>query len=179
MKTLVKILLAGTALFMAVAMAQEWDVFASAWRGARPAVSTPVVPAARREAAEAAVQQLHVLSRHLYASGGDPRFAERLPVSEQVVQELLADVAYLQHHGLKQESSLVRLDVLEARPLGEEAVELLTKEYWIVRLFRVRDQAEVEPPRSQLLFYSYRVKLEGAAWRVQSWDIVDPPAGGG
>lgn len=175
MKNLLKILLGALLSFQLVAIVQEWPVFAAAWLGERPGPAVVPLAAGDREGAERALREYHALSRHLYATAGDPRFTDRLPASDLVKNELLADIAYLQHSGLAQEPSLVRLDVVAARRLGEQTVALETREYWVVSLLKAADRQPVEPPRSQIFWGTYRLRRESGSWRVDAWEVLDPP----
>ena len=176
MKNLLKILLGAVLSFQLVAIIQEWPLFAAAWLGVGPgaAVVAPL-SAGDREGAERALREYHALSRHLYAAAGDPRFTDRLPASDQVKDELLADIAYLQHSGLAQEGSLVRLEVLAARRLGEQTLALDTREYWVVSLLEAANRQPVEPPRSQIFWGTYRLRRESGGWRVDAWEVAAPP----
>ena len=91
MKNLIKIVLGGTLVFMAISMIQEWEAFVGGAAERQPPDGSS--EAAKAEAAQA-VRSFISFSRHLYA-GGDRRFAERLPATEEITAEILADVAYL------------------------------------------------------------------------------------
>ena len=93
MKALGKILLGGFVVFMGLAITEEWGMFSSAWFGeSEPEAS--LTDEERKSAADAVHLTLSLM-RHLYLSGGDPRFAERMPAARGIVEEILADVRYL------------------------------------------------------------------------------------
>lgn len=175
MKALVQILLGALVVFQAVAIVQEWPLFRAAWFGTpAEASATARLTDEQRQSAEAALRQYHALARHLYATAGDPRFTDRIPASQPVIDELLSDVAYLQHRGLTQQPNLVRLDVTTARALDERRVVLNTREYWVVQVVGATDRRPVEPPRSQRFDGKYLMQKQGNAWRVEQWDLAAP-----
>lgn len=177
MKRLLQILLGGTAVFMAVAVAQEWRVFGPALlgRGGGP----PPLPAADQQASDdavAAVRAFVTLYGHLHSAGGDPRFAERLPASPETVQEVLDDIAYLQHRGLAQDHRLAGLEVISVEPRRADSIEVRTKEYWIVASRRVQDGRPAAAAASSVGHYRYLVDRASTGWRVTAWESVEPPA---
>ena len=93
MKGLLKILLGGFVVFMGLSISQEWEFFSSAWFG-EPEPRAPLTDDERNAAAEAVHMTLSLM-RHVYLSSGDPRFGERMPAAEGIVEEILADVRYL------------------------------------------------------------------------------------
>lgn len=174
MRRLATILAGGLVAFLALSMSQEWSVFAP-WLGwARPA--TVAVSEADRAGAEAALRELLALERHFYGTGGDPRFLDRLPAGRGITDELAADVDYLSRNGRFQEPSLIQLEILEVRALAAQAIEIRTKEYWIVRTRFLSDGDESEPARAEVSHLRYVVVREGSVWRVESRDFVEPPA---
>lgn len=177
MRALLKIVAGAAVVFQLTAIAQEWPLFAAAWlgTGAGAPQRAGLSPEARR-GAEEAVRQFNALSLHVYATQGDPRFTERLPAGPEVVQELLADIAYLQHGGLSQRAGLVHLQVEAVQAVGERAALVDTREYWVVSIARAQDGHPVEPRRSFVVDARYRVRLEGQSWRVEGWDLRSPTA---
>ena len=176
MRSLAWILLGAVLSFQVVSILQEWPTFAAAWTGAPRVPARVALTSEERQGAERTLHEFHALSRHLYASGADPRFTERLPASPGVVEELLADVAYLQHRGLAQDARLVRLDVVAARPSGETSVVLDTREYWIVHVTTAGSGDPTGPARSRVFSGTYRLDQAGGRWRVGAWDVVDEAA---
>lgn len=174
MRPLVRILLGGFVAFMVLAIADEWSFFSSAWFGAgeRRAV---LVEEADKAAAVESLRLSLALVGHLYASGGDERFAERIPASPAVVAEMMADIVYLRHNGRYHELSLHGLEVLGIDPLSSDRVEIRTKEYWTVRTLFLADGSEADPPRGQTAFARYRMAREAAGWKIEAWDLDAPP----
>ena len=119
MKTLVKILLGGFAAFMLLAIAEEWDFFSSAWFGSAEEVSAALSEPDRRAAADTLHLALTLMG-HFYTSGGDPRFAERMPVSQGILEEMSADLDYLGRNHRVQEMDLDRLEILSVDSLGRD-----------------------------------------------------------
>jgi len=172
-KALAKILLGAFALFMVLSILQEWDFFASAWFGK----SVPAwAPAEVEERAMADTLGLFQrLTSHLYATGGDPRFADRIPAAPHLVDEMLADIEYIKRNHRIQRPELVKIEILSSAPLRENAVEFHTREYWITRFYWLSGEESGDPPVSQILFMKYLVTREGQAWQVSGWDFDEPP----
>jgi hypothetical protein len=127
------------------------------------------------EAASEVVEQLLVLMGHLYGTGGDPRFAERIPASPAVIDEMLADIEYLGRNHRRQEPILQKLEIVAVDPIGADRVEVRTREFWIHRVYwAVGDRAETEPARSQVVNGRYLVARQPSGWRVEAWDFDLP-----
>jgi hypothetical protein len=173
-KALIKILLGGFVVFMGLSIAQEWEMFSSAWFG-EPQPEASMTDEERKSAADA-VHLMLSLMRHLYLSGGDPRFAERMPAADGIVEEILADVRYLARNRRVQDIELLRLDVTAVDRLGEGRVEVRTREQWQVRVRWAHGGGDSDPPRSEMLHGRYLVVLGGKGWRVEGWEIVEPGA---
>lgn len=166
MRRLLVIVGAGVAAFMVVAMMQEWQLFATAWLGASPAAGAGAVArTAATERAEAAVETWLAMMRHLYASGGDRRFGERAPASDEVVAEVLGEVAYLRRQGRRQTMELLRLETLRAEAVSPERVRVVTKEYWVIHTQRL-DGGELDPPRAVVVEAEYAVEERQRTWVV-------------
>jgi len=179
LKGLIKILLFGFLGFMIIALVQEWKYFSTAWFG-RPQPAAELSDE-RKQAAGDAVHLTLNLMRHLYSSGGDPRFAERIPASESIVGEILADVEYLARNHRRQDPELLRLEITGVVPLDERRVEVRTREFWTIRWFWIDGSGEAEPATSQVIGSRYLVVHGGTGWRVEDWEFLDepqPPADG-
>jgi len=172
-KGLLAILAAGLVAFMAIAMAQEWETFASAWFGDGAAASRLDEP--ERKAAADAVHLVLNLLGHLYASDGDPRFADRIPAAQGIVDEALADIDYLKRNHRRQEPELLRMEVTGVEELGPERVEISTVEYWVVRTVWITGEGPSDPPRAQVVRARYLVVRGGQGWRVEGWEIDTRP----
>ena len=168
---LVKVLAAGLLVFMLLAVGQEWEVFATGL-GLRGAASAPPVEpaAAERQAAEAAIRQFLSLARHYYLSAGDPRFTERMQASPAVVDEIARDVAYLRKNGRIQDLALVSVQTIGAAALGEGAIELKTREYWVIRTRFGGSGQESDPAHATVVLGRYVVRRTDAGWRVEAWE---------
>jgi hypothetical protein len=172
LKALLKILLGGFVVFMGLAIAQEWTLFSSAWFG-EPPTEASLTDDERKQAADTVHLTLSLM-RHLYLSGGDPRFAERMPAADGIVEEILADVQYLARNQRVQDTELLHLDVTAVDPLGEGRVTVRTRERWQVRIRWAHGGDEADPVRSQMIHGRYLVVRGGKGWRVEGWEIVDP-----
>ena len=78
MKNLLLILAGAFAVFMALAIVQEWEMFGAAWFGGGEEAPPPLAESERKAAADAVYMALSLM-QHFYGSGGDPRYAERMP----------------------------------------------------------------------------------------------------
>ncbi len=169
MKVLLKILGIAAVFFIAVAMVQQWQVFASAWFGYQAEI--PTLSAEDRQETEKALRHYLTLSGHLYRSNGDPRFLERMPAAPRVTDQLMADIVYLRHNGRYQEPTIEGLEVEEARLLGPGSVELSTREYWVIRTRSLADGMETDPVRSEVIRVRYLMSKENTGWIVQAWEL--------
>lgn len=175
LRSLLKIVAAAFAVFMVLAMSQEWRLFYASWLGGNP--PPPRVEAAAREEALAALRLALELTGHLYRSGGDPRFAERMPAGETVVGEVLADVEYLARNHRIQDQRLERLEVLSAEALSGGRLEVLTREAWSVRILWAAG-GEAEPRRREVVRGRYLLAPGRSGWRVERWAFHEAAAGG-
>jgi len=178
-KSLIKILLGGLVVFIALAIVQEWDYFAKSWFGRSNAAVRPTPEAS--DAAAETVRKTLVLMRHLYQSDGDPRFVERMPLSDALRDELMADIAYLKRNHRRQDPVLQKLEIASVDPLGRDRFEVRTREFWQIKFLSLVDGRPSDEPRWQILHGRYLTVRAGAGWRVESWDFVDgvPPAARG
>jgi hypothetical protein len=173
-KRLLQILLGGFVVFMLLAIVDEWDYFSQAWFGkaeGAPAVSD----AEQKEAADTLHLGLSLMS-HLYQSGGDPRFAERIPVAEWVLDEIQADIDYLARNGILQDPELERLDVTAVETLTSERLELETEERWQIRLRSAVDGRDLEPARIHRATGRYLLVKGAQGWRIDGWDPLPAEA---
>lgn len=175
MKRLVQTLGAALAAFLALAMAQEWSLFASAWFG--DPGGREELPTAERQAATDTVHLLLSLMRHLYLSGGDPRFAERLPAADGLVEEMLEDVAYLGRNHRVEDPELRSFEVLSVEELEEGRLEVETRELWTFRVLWAVSGEEAEPARVRVVYGRYLLERRGAGWQVEGWDFAEAAGG--
>jgi hypothetical protein len=119
-----------------------------------------------------AVRDILVLLEHYYGTGGDPRFAERIPVSPQVLRDFQADVEYLKRNRRRQEPRLQRLEIVDVSTTGTGRATVRTKEYWIHRIFWLDEEGgEAEPPHSQVINSIYHLSKQSQGWRLDRWEI--------
>jgi len=176
LKGFLKIVGVGAVLFMATAMIQEWRVFVGAWTGAgvtRPAVQDGEP---KDTQVEDTVRRYVSMARHFYQTGGDRRFAERIPASPEVVQELVDDVAYLAKNKRRQEDRLVALDVLHTSRPAENRARVRTRERWEARTRGLDESGAADPMVAQVIFVEYWLQREGSKWQVSRWELIDAPA---
>jgi hypothetical protein len=172
-KALLKIVGGGFVVFMVLAVSQEWAFFRSAWFG-DDVTAESASDADLREAAEA-VRTTLVMMRHLYTSGGDVRFAERMPASDAMVREMLDDIDYLHRNRRVQDPNPRSIDIREAIAIDAEHVEIRTRELWDIRTTWLDGGAKSDPPRITVVHGLYRVRRSSSGWTVQSWDWVETP----
>jgi len=171
-KALLKILAGGTALFIAVAVVQEWSQFGPAWFGSAETRAT--MSEGEKKAAADTVYQMLTLMEHLYASGGDPRFAERMPTSEVVRQEIQADLEYLRQNRRRQEMTLDRLEITGIEAPAADRVQIETRETWSVRIAWEGEGAVAESGHGRRVYGTYRLTRDDRGWRVEGWDPSVP-----
>lgn len=175
MKALLATLAGGALLFMALAIAQQWDFFASAWFGR--AVAAPSLRAEEARAAAETVREFLALVAHLHGSGGDPRFRERLPASAPVVDELRAELDYLARNRRVQRPVLQRLEVSAVTSASGGRAEVRTRETWTVHTLWAYDGRPAEAPRPAVLAVKYLLAPAGSGWRVEAWELdFDAPS---
>lgn len=174
MKGLLKILVFGFAAFMLIAVAQEWDFFSSAWFGGSERVESPVYSESDQKDAADTVYLVLSLMRHLYSSGGDPRFAERMPVSDGIVEEMMADIAYLRRNHRRQDPELVSMDVTSVETAGNDRLEIRTRELWQVRFYWAGGDEESQEPHVQAIHGRYLLLRGPRGWLVEGWGFVEP-----
>ena len=149
-----------------------WDGFQA------PRREGALTDADRRGAADA-VRLFLTLSAHLRTAGGDPRFAERLPASDEVVDEVLQDITFLRHAAREEEARLVRSEVRDVRGEGDGRATVRTKEYWVTRELTALPPA-LPQTYSDVVLARYAVRRETGGWRVESWRIdMDGDGDGG
>lgn len=174
-KTLLKILLVGFAVFMAIAMSQEWEVFYSAWFGGKSgATETEFDVEADGKPAADAVHLTLTLMAHLYTSGGDRRFAERMPAADGLIEEMLADIDYLARNHRRQEMNLERLEVTSVEEIAPGRIEIRTREHWSVRFLSIGSDTETDPPIRRTTHGKFLVTRGARGWSVEGWEVLDP-----
>ncbi len=170
MKNLIKILVIGGVLFTVVCIVQDWRNFF------RVGQDSALSDDAELEAELTnTIQQFVEIARHVYQSGGDARFAERLPASEAVIAELMNEIAYLKKNGRVQLSRLARFEVLEVERVAENRAIVRTAEDWVVYMADSRSGARFDPDHLHSVHAEYRLARRGPAWQVAQWDLVAPP----
>jgi hypothetical protein len=167
-RALLKILGGGLVLFIAVAIVQEWQLFSSAWFGAE-AETEIEMPHGERQQAIGALRLMLDLTAHLYGSGGDERFAERIPAGAGVLDEVLADIEYLARNHRVQDQIMERLDVVSVDVLAADQLEIRTRELWDVGLLWAGGGGEAEPRESRVVKGRYLLARTGSGWVVEGW----------
>jgi len=170
----VKAALVALALGLAALGAAAVRSAPAAGRGAEGGELAP----ASRDAAVETVQRFLAVFRHLHASGGDARFAERMPADPPVVEEAMADVAFTRHQGRIEEPALVRVEVREVRAAGVDRAEVATKEYWVTRSSAVTPGGPAGPTVPSVVQIRYLVRRDSGGWRVADWALDTGPPGG-
>jgi hypothetical protein len=146
---------------------------------------------ARREAARAevptkeeerqAIETVHsmvTLAAHLRGSGGDPRFAERIPASPPVLEALQRELEFARHLGVVEDPELRKFEVGRVRRVRPRVVEVDTREYWVTR----QVSAAVRPPeaappafRTDIVLTRWSVARQAGGWVVVDWQLAPPP----
>jgi len=171
-KGLVRILLVGFALFMVLAIVQEWETLSAVWFG--EAEQAPTLEEPDRRAAADTVHVALNLIAHLYDSQGDPRFADRFPGGSRFLEEIMTDIAYLERNHRRQQMTLDRLEIASVEPLDANRVEVTTREYWQIRTLWITGAGEADPPRAERVRGRYLLVRGGKGWSVEGWEVLAP-----
>ncbi len=157
-RTSASVLIAGFALLLAaLADARHAERSGADWLDGR-----------EREGAAGTAALFARLSSHFRASGGDPRFSDRIPADPPVIAELQADVAFARHGGLVERPRLVKFEALEVVPDGPGFAKVRATEYWITQT----EGPEEPSVRSDVVSVRYAMRRDAAGWRVADW-ILD------
>ena len=164
----------GVALFLALAILDQWSFFATAWFGSAKAPSgrSQGPPAGAVGAVESFLAWLPDYYRGASASGDRFRGA---PLAEPLRRELATDAAYLGWRGWSQELSMVRHRIVDASPLPKERWEIVTDESWRVRVGGTGGGGE----REVALRCRYTVGLLQGRWTIGGWTLEPSPVGVG
>lgn len=174
MRSLLKIVGGGLVLFIALAVVQEWQLFSSAWFGSeQPAAE---VSHGERQKATNTLRLMLDLMGHLYRSGGDQRFAERIPAGAGIVEEVMADIEYLARNHRLQDQVLERFEVVSVEPVSVDQLEIRTREQWDVGLQWAGGRGEAEPRAVRLVKGRYLLVRTGVGWRVEGWAFDEEAA---
>jgi hypothetical protein len=158
-------------LFVVGAMIEEKETFTRDWF----ASPTPGSGSSEeRRAAADAVFLFRNLSSHLYASRGDARFAQRLPASQPIVDEMRAEIEYIRRNGRVETPRLVRIEFLTSEVTEGVRAEVTTREFWVTQ-HHWPGGGESDPPRSDITHSRYRLGRDGGRWVVTSWDPIAAP----
>ena len=114
------------------------------------------------------------LMRHLYVSGGDPRFTERMPASPGVLDEMLSDIHYLAKNHRRQETVLKKLEIISIEEAGGGRLDIRTRELWQINILWLTGDEVAEPPSVQLIHGRYLVSSGNQGWRVDAWELTGP-----
>jgi hypothetical protein len=157
-----------------VLLAGALALAAGAWRASSSGEGGAPAVADARAASEAVVRYLQ-LAAHLQRSGGDERFAERLPATREAIADLLAEGDAQARAGRSERARLVRADVRGVTRRAPDAVEVSTREYWITQGGGAGSGPE--RPRSDVVEARYAVVRAPGGWRVAGWrlDLDAPP----
>jgi hypothetical protein len=171
MKRLFLILALGLLGFLSIAMLQEWRIFATAWLGASQEVVS--LGEEDRKAAADTVHEYLTLLAHVHAGGGDPRFLDRLPASDAVIDELVAELDYLRRNGRRQIMVLQGLDVQAVDQLDERSVEVRTREWWTIGYDQAGNEAPAGRRTANVVSGRYLVRREPSGWAIQFAEALD------
>lgn len=174
MRALLKIVGGGLVLFIALAVVQEWQLFSSAWFGSEePAVE---LPHGERQKAINTLRLMLDLMGHLYGSGGDQRFAERMPAGVGILEEVMADIEYLARNHRLQDQVLERFEAVSVEPVSADQLEIRTREQWDVGLSWAGGRGEAEPRAMRSVNGRYLLVRTGTGWRVEGWAFDEEAA---
>ena len=122
----------GTALFLALAIADQWSFFASAWFS--PKASQPE----RQSCPPAAIEAVGRLVNNLpqfYSNPSDPEaFFSSIRLTPTLMGEMVADLSYLSTRDWKQSMELAGYSIVGSRQLPKGRWEVVTDETWSVKI---------------------------------------------
>ena len=147
-------------------MFQEWDAFQPLFSG--PSKSSP--PAGCPKEAKQALQDFCTLLSHVYMSGGDVRFLDRLPASDPIKEEITLDLKYLSRNGRYQQMDLHKQTIDSESAPAADACTFEAKEYWIVRYLDLQRRALEEKPTVMVTSWRYILRKTAAGWEVVSME---------
>ena len=127
-----------------------------------------VEPSAPTEAI-AGVRQFLTILHHFQSSGGNPRFAERLPAEPSLVAEIRGSVEWERHLDEQTDLEPVRVEIVSAT--GRDAVAIVrTRELAIAHTRRRSGSPDArETKRGVVEAWEYRVVHSATGWRVADW----------
>jgi hypothetical protein len=150
-------------------------IAASAWAASRGAPRAQPVAENVRKAVTEAVYGYAELAAHLHGSGGDPRFAERLPADPEVVSDVLGDIEFATHAGRIEEPRLFRAEFRDVHPAGFDTYDVDVKEYWVTRT--ISAGGAILGTRSDVVLVRYVVRRGPGGWKVVAWDVAESAGG--
>jgi len=174
MTRVVGLILLAAVSFIGLAMFQNHEVF---WPDELAERTALRIPRKEQKRAADAVHQTLTLMGHLYTTGGDRRFIDRMPAGETIIGEMMADVVYLERNRRRQEMELESLDVTSVEQVGPESLELQTREHWRLSFLGLDGNPLANAPRREWVQGRYRVTRTASTWRVMARDLdnLDDP----
>lgn len=130
------------------------------------------VSAAERTGMEDAARLFARLSAHLKGSGGDRRFAERIPAAPEVVGDLLDETAFAASLGRIEEPHLQGVEYGKALRVAAGRAQLDAREYWVTRIHS--GSGTVLETRSDVISVRYLVEEDRGRWTVIGWNVIVP-----
>lgn len=170
---------ARAALTAAVVLVAGLLLLAGAAAQARRDAARAEVPTKEEE--RGAVEAVHstvTLAAHLRGSGGDPRFAERIPASPEVIEALQRELEFMKHLGVVEDAELKRFEVGRVRRARPRVLEVDTREYWVTRQVSggVRPPEAARPDfRTDVVLTRWTVERQSGGWVVVDWQLAPPP----
>ena len=169
MKALFLILAGAAAVFMGLAMAQEWAVFRPLFAGAaRIQPGEALCP----EQAEKTLEYFNTVLQHVYRYGGDPRFVDRLPASDRVKEEVARDLEYLAGNGVVQIMTKREFEVLGRRSLPGGACEFRTRETWALHYETPQGRRFDDKEMTWVAVWRYVIRKSVGGWEVAVMEPV-------
>ncbi|HET9554256.1 MAG TPA: hypothetical protein VFP50_14910 [Anaeromyxobacteraceae bacterium] len=139
---------------------------------ARAPEGAEALPPAERAEVEATARLFTRLAAHLKGSGGDPRFAERIPAAPAVVEELLAEAAFVDRAGRREEPRLQRIELGTPVRVAPGRVRIDARELWVTRV--VARGGQPLETRSDVISVRYLLDADRGRWQVAAWSLIGP-----
>lgn len=167
MKRFLFLLVGGFAVFMILAIADEWAYFSSAWFGGGKVDERGSQPLSAEGAKEALRAHLGDLER-VYARQENAPLVNAGP---EVVGEIDADLHFLRGRRWGQSLELEECLIDGVFFISPARAEIQTRERWKVILHR---PAKEEEARRSEVRGRYRMQLNKGQWSVVNWDALPP-----
>jgi hypothetical protein len=161
----ITIVAVSSVVFMAMTMAQEWQVFAPLLLG-QTGAAAETRPGEVPAQLEDFLARFNTMLVHTYRFAGDTRFMDRLAAGDALKAEISADLDYLTRNGIVQSTRLASMKRLSGRQLAAGVYEIIREEEWHLEYLDHQGALLSERPMSYVITWRYVIKRAGDGWLV-------------